>query len=133
MVDLPPEPIADEPDWYRSDGPRPPGPVAEPDDTWLEEPPPLLPPTVRGIHSGRMTRRYLVGTVGVIALIVVMVAILWPTGAQPELTVVLRASTSAQATTPTATTPPPPTTPVPTTAATTAVKKTTATTAAKKT
>jgi hypothetical protein len=111
MADLSPDPSDDlfeHPGfdaWLRQAGPAP-----EPGDTWSDEdPPPLARPGVRGIHSGQ-TRRFLVA-VGVLAVLAVTVgALMLPHGPSPELTVVLRASSSAGPSVATTTLAPPPTT-----------------------
>jgi hypothetical protein len=122
MVDLPPDPFS-ELGRHRTDGLRPAGPVAEPGDTWSDDTPALPSPAVRGVHGGGTARRYLVPALGVVVVLVAMAAALWPWGASPQLTVVLRDSASAVPI-PTTTVPPVPTT-VSTT--TTAPRKTTTT------
>jgi hypothetical protein len=117
MVDLSPDPANDdEPGRHSLEAWLTAGPMAEPDDTWSDDPPPpLSSPSVPGIHSGQ-TRWFLVGAGVVVVLAVIVAAVLWPHGPAPQLTAA--ASTSAAA---------PTKTPAPTPTTTATVQQTTAT------
>jgi hypothetical protein len=122
MVDLSPDPPADEPGRDSLDAWLSAGPMAEPDDTWSDhEPPPLAAPAVRGIHSGR-NRWFFVGAGAMAVLAVIVGAVLWPHGPAPQLTARLQPPTLAPAPT---TTPAPPPTTTATVTQTTATKRAT--------